>query len=235
MQHTQNFNFELPEASEYAAPANSNFEKLDAELAMRPAVDPETDRLPAEVLPEMDYEPPLANADPKETPADGDSLALVDSGDSNKTKRLLWSKVKEIFAPITHSHVWSDISGKPTSFKPSTHASTHKSGGPDALTAGDIGAATKAAYTASSTVAGWTQDPTNGWYSQAISVPGLLEADVPLCDCVLTGDHDADLLITEAWSLVTRAVAVADAVTFYAYGDAPSVSFSVKMEVVRNG
>jgi len=36
---------------------------------------------------------------------------------------------------------WDDIQSKPSSFAPSKHASTHKSGGSDALTPADIGAA----------------------------------------------------------------------------------------------
>ena len=36
---------------------------------------------------------------------------------------------------------WNDIEGKPTSFTPSAHKSTHASGGSDALTPADIGAA----------------------------------------------------------------------------------------------
>src|SRR5690606_4387362 len=39
---------------------------------------------------------------------------------------------------------WSDVQGKPSSFTPSAHKSTHASGGSDALTPSDIGAETPA-------------------------------------------------------------------------------------------
>jgi len=42
---------------------------------------------------------------------------------------------------------WGDIEGKPTSFTPSAHKSTHASGGSDALTPADIGAVNKAGDT----------------------------------------------------------------------------------------
>lgn len=48
---------------------------------------------------------------------------------------------------------WSSISGKPSAFTPSTHASTHATGGGDALTAADIGAA---AASHTHTIGAWT-------------------------------------------------------------------------------
>lgn len=45
----------------------------------------------------------------KATPVDADSIALVDSADGNKIKRVLWSKVKSLFAAATHYHSASDV------------------------------------------------------------------------------------------------------------------------------
>ena len=103
----------------------------------------------ASQLPEMNYESPLKDNAAKDTPVDGDSLPLVDSADGSKTKRVLWSRVKAvlkayfdtIYAAATHSHAWSAITGKPSSFAPAAHASTHGSGGTDPVTPAAIGAA----------------------------------------------------------------------------------------------
>lgn len=46
------------------------------------------------------------------------------------------------FAAATHAHAWSDItSGVPSSFTPSAHKTSHATGGSDAISASDIGAA----------------------------------------------------------------------------------------------
>ena len=61
----------------------------------------------------MKYEPPLAQAGSKSTPADGDGVVITDSADSGKTKRVLWSAVKSalsaLFAAKTHQHAAADI------------------------------------------------------------------------------------------------------------------------------
>ena len=106
-------------------------------------------KVPEDQLPEMNYEPLLKDNAAKDTPVDGDSLPLVDSADGSKTKRVLWSRVKAvlkayfdtIYAAATHSHAWSAITGKPSSFAPAAHASTHGSGGTDPVTPAAIGAA----------------------------------------------------------------------------------------------
>ena len=55
----------------------------------------------------------LKDAAAKDTPADADSVALVDSADSSKTKRVLWSRIKavlgDVFAALSHTHAAGDI------------------------------------------------------------------------------------------------------------------------------
>ncbi len=72
----------------------------------------------------------LKTAAVKETPADQDSLPLVDGADGSKTKRVLWSKIKAALKTCFDAL-----------YAGSTHASQHASTGRDPLTAADIGAA----------------------------------------------------------------------------------------------
>lgn len=131
--NTTNYGLSKPGANESydISVFNSNADKIDAALAK---VDG------AKIT------------DTKATPADGDSLPLVDSADGSKTKRVLWSRVKAvlkayfdpIYAAAAHSHAWSTITGKPSSFAPAAHASTHGSSGTDPVTPAAIGAAASA-------------------------------------------------------------------------------------------
>ena len=293
MKETTNYKLKKYEDADYADPSqamNPNMDAIDAALKALEdgkASLGEDGTIPAEQLPDLDYEPPLKDNAAKATPADGDSLPLVDSADGSKTKRLLWSRIKavlktyfdQLYAAAAHSHAWSAITGKPSSFAPSAHASTHGSSGSDPITltaigaaaathkhaAGDInsgtldsarlptvpvskggtgattaavartnlGAASTVAYTAATTVAGWAHDSTNGWYSQTVSVSGILASDAPIVDVVLTGDADADLLICDAYARLTRVVADTNSVTLYCYESAPTVAFTFKLKVVR--
>lgn len=55
----------------------------------------------------------VKNAVAKANPADADSVVLVDSADSSKTKRLTWTNIKaalsKVFAALKHTHPISDI------------------------------------------------------------------------------------------------------------------------------
>lgn len=55
----------------------------------------------------------FANAPLKDTPVDGDGVVITDSADSSKTKRVLWSKVKEVlsglFAAKSHTHAANQV------------------------------------------------------------------------------------------------------------------------------
>ena len=121
MTTTDNLGLNLPESNDYAdvAVLNQNFQKLDAQALKAQAA--------------------------KTTPVDADKVPVVDSADSSKTKLILWSAIKaalsSVFAAASHTHAWSTITGKPSGFTPVTHKSTHATGGADALTASDIGAA----------------------------------------------------------------------------------------------
>lgn len=47
----------------------------------------------------------------KVTPVDADSIALVDSADGGKIKKLLWSKIRTLFAAKSHTHAEADFTG----------------------------------------------------------------------------------------------------------------------------
>ncbi|SBV94448.1 hypothetical protein KL86CLO1_10515 [uncultured Eubacteriales bacterium] len=135
MQETEHYKLKKPAVTDFynIADQNENADKLEAAL----------DGL------ETGKEALVKNASEKSAPADADSLAIIDSADSSKTKRLTWSNLKAVlktwldslYATVSHNHAWSAITGKPTAFTPTSHAATHKTGGADALTPADVGAA----------------------------------------------------------------------------------------------
>ena len=143
---------------------NDNWDKVDEAVGKKANLGPDG-KIPAEQLPEMDYEAPLKDAALKDDPADEDSFPLIDSEAGSITTRVLWSRVKELlgglFVPLTrkinnkahsadisltasdvgaaaasHSHGWDAITGKPSAFPPSAH----KHGAGD-ITSGTLGVA----------------------------------------------------------------------------------------------
>lgn len=66
-----------------------------------------------ETMEDGSYELPVKNAAEKQSLADGDGVIITDSADSSKTKRVLWSKVKEalggLFAAKSHTHGAGEI------------------------------------------------------------------------------------------------------------------------------
>lgn len=84
-EYTSNYNLEKPAETEFydVAVQNGNMDKIDEAIA---SID-------------------TAKADAKSTLADGDAVSIVDSADSSKTKRVLWSTFKsalgQLFVPLT--------------------------------------------------------------------------------------------------------------------------------------
>ena len=84
------------------------------------------------------------SATEKTTLVDADTIPLNDSAASSALKKITWANIKtvlgNVFAAKSHTHTKSQISDFPTSFTPSAHASSHKTGGSDAISPSDIGA-----------------------------------------------------------------------------------------------
>ena len=121
---TTNYNLTKPLASEFydVEVQNDNMDIIDAQLK---ALDG-------------------ASASAKTTLADADTIPLNDSAASNALKKITWANIKtllaNVFAAKSHNHTKSQITDFPSSMTPSAHAASHKTGGSDAISAGDIGA-----------------------------------------------------------------------------------------------
>lgn len=105
----------------------------------------------------------------------------------------------------------------------------------DAASAAQITANSKAS-TASYTVVApvsWTEDATNGGFTQTVAVSGILATDNPIADVVLGSDVEANALYLAAWALVTRITTANGSITLYANGSAPETAFSVQLKAVR--
>lgn len=82
----------------------------------------------------------------KTTPVDADVTLIEDSADSNSKKKLTWANLKAtlktyfdtLYAAVSHTHAYSSLTSIPSTFAPSTHASSHQSGGGDAIKLDDL-------------------------------------------------------------------------------------------------
>ena len=138
------------------------------------------------------------------------------------------------FAAASHNHTKSQISDFPSAMTPSAHKSTHATGGSDALTASDIGAAKRFTKTATLAVASWTGSAAP--YTYELTDADILAIDQPHVDRVTGTDAAAAALINTAWSLITgyavKPQTSAGKITFYATAK-PSVALPIMYEVVR--
>lgn len=72
----------------------------------------------------------------------------------------------------------------------------------------------------------------DGTYAQTVTVAGVTADNQIIVDVDLSGaDIDADIAVLEAWGMVNRAKQAANALTFYCYGDVPTVAIPLNVVV----
>lgn len=109
------------------------------------------------------------------------------------------------------------------------HAASHATGGNDFVSPSSIGAATTTNYTAT---IGTTWTSADDWYTQDITVAGLLATDHPKIDLVTSSTLATAKLEQAAYSKILRMVASANTLTVYSTA-ATTQSMNIQMEVVR--
>lgn len=67
-------------------------------------------------------------------------------------------------------------------------------------------------------------------YTQTISIADILASDTPHIAPVYGSNVEDEI---QAWSLVTRATTANGSITFYCYGDKPTISLNLQIEVIR--
>ena len=69
----------------------------------------ESGKLSEEQLPDMNVSEAFVNTAQKDAPNNNDAVLITDSEDKNIPKRVLWSKIKALFAAASHTHSASNI------------------------------------------------------------------------------------------------------------------------------
>jgi hypothetical protein len=113
--------------------------------------------------------------------ADGDVLVYDgDTGDwvaqAITASSVAWDDVtsKPTFATVATTGDYDDLTGKPTSLTPTAHKASHATGGADALTPADIGAAASShTHAASDITSGLATVATTGAYADLSGTPTL--------------------------------------------------------------
>lgn len=78
----------------------------------------------------------------------------------------------------------------------------------------------------------WTEQA-DGSFAQSITVEGVTTDSEVVVDCNLTGsDIDADIEVMTAWGCVNRAAQATNSLTFYCYGDTPTVAIPLNVVVM---
>ena len=103
VEQTENITFEASGNPIYLTPEDI------ADLLKKKADLGEDGKVIPEQLPDMDVSEALAAADLKDALVDADAVVITDSAKENVPARVLWSKIKKLFAAATHKHSASDI------------------------------------------------------------------------------------------------------------------------------
>lgn len=103
VEQTENITFEASGNPIYLTPEDI------ADLLKKKADLGEDGKVIPEQLPDMDVSEALAAADLKDALVDADAVVITDSAKENVPARVLWSKIKTLFAAATHKHSASDI------------------------------------------------------------------------------------------------------------------------------
>lgn len=103
VEQTENVTFEASGNPIYLTPEDI------ADLLKKKADLGEDGKVLPEQLPDMDVSEALAAADLKDALVDADAVVITDSAKENVPARVLWSKIKTLFAAATHKHSASDI------------------------------------------------------------------------------------------------------------------------------
>ena len=151
----------------------------------------------------------------------------------------LWGKVRTAVAgkaDKAHTHAWEAVTGKPSSFPPTAHASTHKTGGTDALTPKDIGAcAAPARVVVTLPIDGWAL--AGGCYAQTVSCPGLLASDdqsTVRVEPVGSTDYAAQKLTDAAYACINYVACTTNGQLYVRCGDKkPTVAFQAAVCMAR--
>lgn len=73
----------------------------------------------------------------------------------------------------------------------------------------------------------------SGPYSQTVTVSGLLAADNPMVDAVLSDTAATAKAQRDAWALVDRITTAANSITAYAYDKKPTTAIPIQIKVMR--
>lgn len=95
-----------------------------------------------------------------------------------------------------------------------------------------LGEAVSVEYSGTLAADGWTGTESEAPFTQAVTVIGVLATDSPIIDLVPSNVYATAVAEDTAWGSIYRAVASANAITFYAKEE-PTVALTFKARCIR--